>query len=206
MAQLNASVTLYARSFYLLSSSLYSFHSFFLSLFLSLSSAQYKDQLGRGNHSWENVSIRVPWKEICGMFSWSVLGLERTALCGWCLPAMVILGDISKQAGQAMRSNPVCSVPPWPLLLFLSSSRFLSELLSWIPFMVDIYLQFEKYVCFSEVIFGQYSITARRKKAKTPDKTAGHQSSLVRQISQFVSCSVTEQGSMKTKSRQNSEF
>ena len=105
-----------------------------------------------------------------------------------------------------MRSNPVCSVPPWPLLLFLSSSRFLSELLSWLPFMVDIYLQFEKYVCFSEVIFGQYSITARRKKAKTPDKTAGHQSSLVRQFSRLASCSVTECGSLKTKSKPNSQF
>ena len=86
------------------------------------------------------------------------------------------------------------------------ASRFLSELLSWLPFMVDIYLQFERNVCFSEVIFGQYSITARRKKAKTPDKTAGHQSSLVRQFSQLVSCSVTECGSLKTKSRQNSQF
>ena len=31
------------------------------------------------------------------------------------------------------------------------ASRFLSEFLSWLPFMVDIYLQLKRNVCFSEV-------------------------------------------------------
>lgn len=68
------------------------------------------------------------------------------------------------------------------------ASRLLSEFLPWLPFMVDINLQDERNVCISEGIFGQFSITARRKKAKTPEETAGQQSSLVRQFFQLVSC------------------
>ena len=46
------------------------------------------------------------------------------------------------------------------------ASRLLSEFLPWLPFMVDINLQDERNVCISEGIFGQFSITARKKKKK----------------------------------------
>ena len=68
------------------------------------------------------------------------------------------------------------------------ASRLLSEFLPLLPFMVDINLQEERNICISEGIFGQFSITSRRKKAKTPKETAGQQSSLVRQFFQLLSC------------------
>ena len=40
-------------------------------------------------------------------------------MVGGAIPGLVVLGSIRKQAEQAMRSKPVSSTPPWPLLQLL---------------------------------------------------------------------------------------
>jgi hypothetical protein len=44
------------------------------------------------------------------------------------IPRQVVKGTIRRQAGQAVRSKPVSSILPWPLLLFLPQVPALASL------------------------------------------------------------------------------
>ena len=68
----------------------------------------------------------------CKAFSQLVIKGGGTLVCGT-ISGLVVLGSISKQAEQARGSNPVRSIPPWPLhqLLLPELLEFSDQEASW---------------------------------------------------------------------------
>lgn len=57
-------------------------------------------------------------------------------MSGSATPALVALGFLRQQAEQALKSKPVSTTPPWPLLQSLPPA-FCFKFRSWLPSIID---------------------------------------------------------------------
>lgn len=69
----------------------------------------------RGTLHWEDTFISLACWQVCGSFSWLMIGV------GGAIPRKLVLQGIRKQVAQAMGNNPVSSFPPWSLFQLLPS-------------------------------------------------------------------------------------
>lgn len=81
-----------------------------------------KGHLGRRNLNWENDSIRWACGQVCGAFSWWMIGVGGHSLL-WGVPPLSRWScSVWKRSWESSREQSISSSPPsppWPLLQFL---------------------------------------------------------------------------------------
>lgn len=92
--------------------------------------------VGRGDLNWENVSIRLPCRQVCGIFSWLTFVMEGSSSL-WVVPPWTGGSEFyKKQTEKDINSKPVHCTLPWPPFQFLTPCSC-PEFLPWLPLVTD---------------------------------------------------------------------